>query len=174
MLSEYNFNLNPYYDDFDRSKGYYRILFKPGFAVQARELTQLQTQLQNQIASFGDHVFKNGSMVLGGNFTKVEVSYITVSRENDILNFTDQEFTGQTSGAKGKVIKTVVVNDEKVKVFFTYTNGIEFQLGEVIICTNGNTETITSTQSEVGYGTAFSIDESVFYIYGNFVVIHKL
>jgi hypothetical protein len=169
MLSEYNFNLNPYYDDFDRSKGYYRILFKPGFAVQARELTQLQTQLQNQIASFGDHVFKNGSMVLGGNFTKVEVSYITVSRENDILNFTDQEFTGQTSGAKGKVIKTVVVNDEKVKVFFTYTNGIEFQLGEVIICTNGNTETITSTQSEVGYGTAFSIDESVFYIYGNFV-----
>lgn len=169
MLSEYNFNLNPYYDDFDRTKGYYRILFKPGFAVQARELTQLQTQLQNQIASFGDHIFKNGSMVLGGNFSKIEVSYITISRDNDILNLTDQDFTGQISGAKGKIIKTVIVNDEKVKVFFTYTNGVQFQLGETIITDNGTVETVSTLESDFGYGTAFSIDESVFYVYGNFV-----
>jgi hypothetical protein len=116
MLSEYNFNLNPYYDDFDRSKKYYRILFKPGFAVQARELTQLQTQLQNQIASFGDHIFKNGSKVLGAGFSKKDISYIVVSRENNILNFTNQEFTGQTSGAKAKVVKTSVVDDEKAKI----------------------------------------------------------
>ena len=44
-----NFNVTPYYDDYDESKEYYRILFRPGYAVQAREVTQLQTVLQKQI-----------------------------------------------------------------------------------------------------------------------------
>ena len=43
------FNINPYYDDFDGAKGFLRVLFKPGYAVQARELTQAQTLLQNQL-----------------------------------------------------------------------------------------------------------------------------
>ena len=47
-----NFNVEPYYDDFDVTKNYHRILFKPGYSVQARELTQSQTILQNQITSF--------------------------------------------------------------------------------------------------------------------------
>ena len=64
-----NFNTNPYYDDFDETKQFHRILFRPGYAVQARELTQLQTQLQDQINKFGDHVFVNGSVVLGGQRT---------------------------------------------------------------------------------------------------------
>ena len=62
-----NFSIDPYYDDFDETKNYHRILFRPGYAVQARELTQLQTQLQDQINKFGKHVFVNGSLVLGGN-----------------------------------------------------------------------------------------------------------
>ena len=45
-----NLNTTPYYDDFTESKNFQRILFKPGVAVQARELTQLQSALQNQIA----------------------------------------------------------------------------------------------------------------------------
>ena len=36
-------------DDFDETKNYHRVLFRPGYAVQARELTQLQTALQAQI-----------------------------------------------------------------------------------------------------------------------------
>jgi hypothetical protein len=54
-----------YYDDFSESKQFYRILFRPSVAVQARELTQLQTILQTQIQRFGDHVFKDGSVVDG-------------------------------------------------------------------------------------------------------------
>ena len=46
-----------------------RILFKPGRAVQARELTQIQSILQNQIKQFGDHIFQDGSPVIGGNMT---------------------------------------------------------------------------------------------------------
>ena len=60
-----NFNVDPYYDDYNQNKNFNRLLFKPGLAVQARELTQLQTILQNQIDRFGEHIFKEGSIVRG-------------------------------------------------------------------------------------------------------------
>ena len=59
-----NFNVTPYYDDFDATKNFHRVLFRPGYAIQARELTQLQTILQNQVTQFGNHVFKDGSQVI--------------------------------------------------------------------------------------------------------------
>lgn len=64
-------NVNPYFDDYDEDKLFYRILFRPAVAVQARELTQLQTILQNQISRFGDHIFKDGSIVSGCGITIV-------------------------------------------------------------------------------------------------------
>jgi len=60
-----NFNVDPYYDDYDETKNFHRILYRPGFAVQARELTQQQSILQNQIHRFGNHIFKDGSEVTG-------------------------------------------------------------------------------------------------------------
>ena len=62
-----NFNVDPYYDDYDETKNFHRILYRPGFAVQARELTQQQSILQNQIHRFGNHVFKDGSEVSGSS-----------------------------------------------------------------------------------------------------------
>ena len=59
----------PYYDDYDESKNYHRILFRPGYAVQARELTQIQSSLQNQIAKHGDHIFEEGAMVIPGQIS---------------------------------------------------------------------------------------------------------
>jgi hypothetical protein len=69
MAQELNLNISPYYDDYDRSKNFFRVLFKPGYPVQARELTTLQTILQNQIEQFGTHFFKDGSVVVPGNLT---------------------------------------------------------------------------------------------------------
>mgnify|MGYP003965091361 FL=1 len=66
MSSPTDFNLSPYYDDFTESKKFHRILFRPTFAVQARELTQAQTILQNQMERMGDHFFKQGAMVIPG------------------------------------------------------------------------------------------------------------
>ena len=66
-----NLNTAPYFDDYDLENQYYRVLFKPGYAVQARELTQLQTMLQNQVEQFGDNIFKEGSIVKGCNFTRI-------------------------------------------------------------------------------------------------------
>ena len=67
MPQKTNLNISPYYDDFDKEDKFYKVLFKPGFPVQARELTTLQSSLQNQIESFGSHIFKDGSMVIPGN-----------------------------------------------------------------------------------------------------------
>ena len=69
-----NYNIQPYYDDFDETKNYHRVLFRPGYAVQARELTQLQTALQAQIDRYGQYAFKDGSRVLGGKVS-INVNY---------------------------------------------------------------------------------------------------
>lgn len=63
-----DFNVTPYYDDYDANKGFYRLLFKPGYAVQARELTQIQTSIQEQVQRFGRNIFKDGTIVLPGAF----------------------------------------------------------------------------------------------------------
>lgn len=74
-----NLNIAPYFDDYDIAKKYYRVLFKPGFAVQARELTQLQTTLQNQIEQFGENIYKEGSIIKGCTFTEIKnLKYIKV------------------------------------------------------------------------------------------------
>ena len=49
MPQQTNLNVAPYFDDFDASSDYHKVLFKPGYPVQARELTTLQSILQNQI-----------------------------------------------------------------------------------------------------------------------------
>ena len=67
-----NLNIAPYFDDFDVEKQFYKILFKPGYAVQARELTQLQTILQNQVEQFGDNIYQEGTIIKGCNFTNLD------------------------------------------------------------------------------------------------------
>ena len=58
MTQNTNLNVSPYFDDFDDSKNYNKVLFKPGFPIQARELTTLQTILHNQIEKFGQYFFQ--------------------------------------------------------------------------------------------------------------------
>lgn len=84
MATEKDFNVPPYFDDFDANNRYHRILFRPSVAVQARELTQLQTTLQDQIETFGNHVFKDGSIVDGCAITYYpNVHYISVEDRFD-------------------------------------------------------------------------------------------
>ena len=88
MPSPTDFNISPYFDDFDETKNYHRILFRPSFAVQARELTQSQTILQNQVERMGDHFFKQGSMVIPGQLS-IDTNYTAVkltSKSNSDLN----------------------------------------------------------------------------------------
>ena len=81
MAINTNLNVDPYYDDFNEDKNFYRILYKPGFAVQSRELTQSQSILQDQIKKFGDHVFKTGSIFSGGQIFVQNTTYINVATQ---------------------------------------------------------------------------------------------
>ena len=109
-----NFNVAPYYDDFNEDNDYLRILFRPGYAVQARELTQLQTILQKQVSRFGDHIFKNGSLVVPGSvnvdnrvhFAKLDNVYLTQTVRNYLPQFVNKIVTGVESGVKALVIDT--------------------------------------------------------------------
>ena len=69
MPSKTDLNVAPYYDDFSEDKKFHRVLYRPAFAVQARELTTQQTILQNQLEQFGDHMFAHGAMVIPGQIS---------------------------------------------------------------------------------------------------------
>lgn len=79
-----NFNTGPYFDDFDPANNFYRVLFKPGFAVQARELNQMQSILQHQVSGVGNHLFKKNAMVIPGGITvNTTADIVSVSNIND-------------------------------------------------------------------------------------------
>ncbi|HIA11633.1 MAG TPA: DUF4815 domain-containing protein, partial [Flavobacteriales bacterium] len=94
-----NFNKTPYYDDFSEDSHFMRLLFQPGRAVQARELTQIQSLLQNQIDSIGRHIFQNGSTVVGGkiNYDKTNVKWLAIQPTDGSGNriFINQIVPGQ-------------------------------------------------------------------------------
>ena len=118
MPSPTDFNLSPYYDDFAESKKFHRILFRPSFAVQARELTQSQSILQNQVEKVSDHLFEKGAMVIPGevgyniNYYAVKLTSFTDSASVGLTlaDFQNLQLTGQTSGVVAKVINTVVTD----------------------------------------------------------------
>jgi hypothetical protein len=91
-----DFNVTPYYDDYDANKGFYRILFKPGYAVQARELTQIQTSLQEQIQRFGRNIFKDGTIVLPGAFYLETNDGLNAGRAIRYVKINDTDSTGNT------------------------------------------------------------------------------
>ena len=69
MSLDTDFNVDPFFDDFDEDKQFGRILFRPAVPVQARELTQAQTILQNQIERFGSNVYQEGTIIKGVSFS---------------------------------------------------------------------------------------------------------
>ena len=106
MSSPTDFNLSPYYDDFNESKKFHRVMFRPAFAVQARELTQSQT-IQNQVERVSDHLFEKGAMVIPGeigydlNYESVKLSAKSLSTLSSYVGAT---ITGATSPLLFKVL----------------------------------------------------------------------
>ena len=178
MALDTNFNVNPYYDDFDEDKKFLRVLFKPGKAVQSRELTQVQTILQKQVERFGNHIFKNGSLVTGGQTFLQDVTFLKL----------DSNFTGSSVNVNAFVGKTIVNNistptkrAEVLKVFDTDlgTGDPKTLLVKEIFGTFTDGDTITTFESNqtfanisasgVGTGQTFSVNEGVFYYDGFFL-----
>ena len=181
-----DFNTEPYNDDFDENNKFYRILFRPSFAVQARELTQLQTILQKQIEYQGSHIFKNGAMVIPGqisldsnySYVKLQTFYGSDVIETYIDNFAGREIAG-TSGVKATVLKVVrEEGSDETTLYVRYSSTADdnvtktFSDDEVITTTSGTgTYTVQAIASNAtGVGSAATIERGVFYVNGHFVL----
>ena len=126
MPQKTNLNISPYYDDFSKDNQFYKVLFNPGKPVQARELSTLQSILQDQIESFGSHMFKEGSMVIPGN-TSYDLEYYSIKLVSDHLGvpvslyieeLKGKILRGQESGIKLKIDKKKSKGDSRQ---LTYT-----------------------------------------------------
>ena len=130
MSQQTNLNVAPYFDDFNANNDYHKVLFKPGVPVQARELTTLQSILQNQIEKFGQHFFKEGAKVIPGN-TGYSGLYYCVQLQNTFLGipvatYADQligtKITGQVSGVSAVVDKVLLPQDSERGNLTLYIN----------------------------------------------------
>jgi hypothetical protein len=192
-----NLNVSPYYDDFDDAKNFNRVLFRPGYAVQARELTQLQTLLQSQIGKFGNHIFKNGSVVQGCEFKldsqRAFVKIVDAGVVNDeLVNYVGDTVTGATSGITAVILDvatgTQAESPDLKTLYLRYTSGdgsttaVHFSGGETLTVTstiagrNGDTFVVDTTYDDAeptnsywGLASALTVDDGIVYIDGKFV-----
>ena len=129
MPQETNLNVAPYFDDFDRNSNYVKILFKPGTPVQARELTGIQSVLQDQIEKFGNHIFKDGTSVTGGGVrwnpglhtVRIQQSNEGIDVDSYLGDLKGQIVIGSDSGVKAK-IKSFIKNNDSYILFVAYLN----------------------------------------------------
>jgi hypothetical protein len=153
-------NTSPYFDDYDEDKKFARILYRPGRAVQARELTQAQTLQQVQTKRFAEYFFKQGALIDGceqnldvrSNFVKLQTLYN--GAEVDVQKFTRTVVYGASSGIKAYcgLVADIEGNDPKT-IFVSYaTSGTQvltvnvapstLMIGNNITFSTGNTGTI--------------------------------
>ena len=188
-----NFNIEPFYDDYDETKKFYRILFRPGYAVQARELTQLQTILQQQIKRHGDHMFKNGAMIVPGQISyDANTAYVKL-QENvsgsatvktfSILSDVIGKIYQNTSGVQAIILtatpKEVVNNvSEYDTLFVKYIRGTgTFAPGDILSPVDGTTglnlTVESSANNPIGYGVTATIQQGIYYIKNHFVFVEQ-
>ena len=174
----------PYYDDFNSSDNYYKILFNPARPVQARELTQIQSILQQQIKSGGDFTFQNGTMVIPGhlfydnspNFLVLNTTYNQTNIETYLAGMVGTTITGAINGITAIVISYDVATDtDPTTIYIKYTSAAgvinAFLSGETFsVASNaGLVGSIQSVTSYTGKCALCSIGSGVFYVNGYFV-----
>ena len=201
MAQAKDLNISPYYDDFDPSNDFYKVLFKPGFPVQARELTNSQSILQNQIEKFGDHIFKEGSVVIpgspsyDGNYHAVKIN--STQFGIDVSLYSDQligkVLEGQVSGVTAYVDNIVLPDGgevENITLYVKYSKtgfdnaSLTFVDGEALLTKSnivyGNTTIAADTgvatllsSNALAIGSAAFIAEGVYFIRGTFVNVSQ-
>ena len=197
MGIETNLNQSPYFDDFDETKNFHRILFRPGYAVQARELTQMQTILQNQIERLSDEILVDGTIVTGiGIRTDNRLSYVKL-RDKDANNrvlllgdffragiVANAIVSGATSGMTAQLIDVKEGSESAAPNYLTlmvkYTNSgannttKTFLDNEVLLVRRASNNQFlvaanTITSDSTGYGFGAFVSEGVIYHKGAFV-----
>ena len=202
MPQNTNLNVSPYNDDFNEDKNYQRVLFKPGTAIQARELTTLQTILQNQIERFGSYMFKEGSKVIPGQtgydenyeFIQVDSSFFGIGVETYLDQLVGKEIQGETSGVTALVVKAITAAESErgnITLYIRYIRASnqdfitskfvdgerllvlsDLEYGLSIIKENSPFATAVS-ENATGTGSAAFIEEGIYFIRGFFVKVQS-
>ena len=177
-----SFNVEPYYDDFESvasgntlspKEQYQRILFRPGKAIQARELTQLQTQLQNQVSSHGDHTFKDGSVVVPGALhLHNKIDYVKLDSVNaycdTVAELVGTEFTDGSNVAR-VVHATLASGSDPITIFVKYISGTTFA-DNATITDGANKSAEVKASAASGFGSIVALEDGIYYIKKHFVV----
>jgi hypothetical protein len=181
-----NLNSNPYYDDFSDEKQFHQILFKPGNSIQARELTQLQSIIRDQIAKFGNHIFKHGSVVIPGNVNAdLTIAHVKlVDTSYAISTLEGKYITGGTTGLRALIRKGIskeIINNvsdpDTLYVSFVNsgTNGEKvFDSNEILTVDGITSTTFTTIGADPCGGAAIAfIDKGVYFVNGTFATVLK-
>ena len=200
MPQETNLNVAPYFDDFDATNNYNKVLFKPAYPIQARELNTLQSILQGQIESMADNLFREGSVVIPGN-TNYDSNFSCIQVQSEFLGipislYLDQlvgkRITGRTSGVTAKVVTTITNAQSDRGTYTLYVNyensssdgtsRKEFFDDEVLTIDKAISFSTTFIAANEGFantitsdaaqtGTAFTLNTGIYYLRGNFVTV---
>ena len=189
-------NVAPYYDDYNEDDNFHRVLFRPGFAIQARELTTLQSILQNQIERHGKHMFREGTVVIPGQASysnKVATVQLASTFAGETIvpsqyynTTTPVILTGATSGIKARVVgyQDATATTQPILVLQYINTGSDFQTesfadGENISANIAITHTTgygidiasatTFATSAAANGSAVKVEEGVYFVRGQFV-----
>jgi hypothetical protein len=173
-----------YKDDFADSDNYHRILFNNGRALQARELTQLQTITQSEISRMGRHLFREGGAVNpGGTTVNNAYEFIKLTGELPSADIVGIQFTSASNSIIVEVLESVarVSDSEPATIYVKYvstsggTSGstpIRVSAGDSL-SGGGETLTVQSTNTvanpATGTGTRVSIHAGDFFAIDRFV-----
>ena len=187
-----------YKDDFSASNHYHRVLFNSGRALQARELTQMQTIIQEELARFGRNIFKEGSVVEpGGLDIDTSFEYVKLSAINDLAV---GDVVQNSAGIQARIIKIVGAETNPISgasdpdtIYVDYisagqaqgtpasqnssnTTPIRFSASDALTEVGGSasgTATVQSTNQPanrpVGVGTRASVNRGAYFTRGHFV-----
>jgi len=178
-----------YNDDWTEGDNYHQILFNSGRALQARELTQLQTMIYQEMGRFGRNVFKEGVAISAGNMDCVtDTDFVKVTMTSG--TFTDIPVGAviqNTAGVKARVLLVKATGSGTVSapitdntLFIQYIDGasssqtlsaepVRFQPNDQFSVLN-RSETFNAVASTpTGFSTRFLVDEGEFFVLGRFV-----
>jgi hypothetical protein len=166
---------------FHKDKKFHRVMYRPAFAVQARELTTQQTvYYKTKLKNLVTHMYKHGAMVIPGEVT-YDLNYFSIkltSFSGTLTNFTGTTITGGTSGVTA-IVQGVVATDgtDPDTLFVKYKNSgtdnvsASFTSGETITSDASTAETAVVSTSHTG--SAAFIDAGTYYINGYFVEVES-
>ena len=176
-MANLDFNVEPYYDDFNESKHFHKILFKPGYSVQARELTQLQSIIQSQIDRFGSHIFKDGSVVHDGNHSPLYTTAIAIKSFSGYLTL--KEFLNLTvyiGNVKKLIVHTETINSVQYIFVVDKTSGTIEENSTLLVENVATASLLVESSTTTVVNTEYilhQIKSGIYFISGMFVKVEE-